>query len=399
MPKQAEQQRREPRIVAQQPSRMPSQGGANGPAGGKLAHLAAMLNDGATRQLAPKQKLLQRAANHGGLPENVRNGIEALSGLSLGHVRVHYNSSRPAQLNAHAYAQGSDIHVAPGQEHHLPHEAWHVVQQAQGRVRPTLHMQQGVSVNDDRHLEREADVMGARALRMAPSPEAPAQLASTGTGVVQRAVPQNTGLPKPAPETYHYQAQVSAKNTMFVKANYPRSAFSFGTNTRAGVLSQSHFEPTGLGNLPNTVMTVSGHQANTQSVQLDHNPRSWADISDTMEEHNADLHQTHPYNRDTFYSVWDARMYYNDITNLRPAMGSDNASGGADGAHVAAPMHEGIRTSMATAFQSVTELQNVLGAYQESFTEDDVSHVGNALLDISGQANELSQWLKTLGER
>jgi len=44
----------------------------------------------------------------------------------------------PAQLNALAYAQGSDIHVAPGQEKHLPHEAWHVVQQSKGRVKPTM---------------------------------------------------------------------------------------------------------------------------------------------------------------------------------------------------------------------------------------------------------------------
>jgi hypothetical protein len=49
-------------------------------------------------------------------------------------VNVHYGSSQPAQLNAHAYAQGSDIHMGAGQEQHLPHEAWHVVQQQRGRV-------------------------------------------------------------------------------------------------------------------------------------------------------------------------------------------------------------------------------------------------------------------------
>ncbi|WP_231501993.1 DUF4157 domain-containing protein [Herbaspirillum sp. RV1423] len=86
----------------------------------------------------------------------------------MDHVKVHYNSSEPAQLNAHAYAQGSDIHVAPGQEQHLPHEAWHVVQQAQGRVQPTRQMKQGVPVNDDAGLEAEADTMGAMALRLNP---------------------------------------------------------------------------------------------------------------------------------------------------------------------------------------------------------------------------------------
>ncbi|MFM1800006.1 MAG: hypothetical protein RLZZ117_2284 [Cyanobacteriota bacterium] len=102
--------------------------------------------------------------NRTGLPDGLKSGIEALSGLAMDHVRVHYNSAKPAQLNAHAYAQGNDIHVAPGQEQHLPHEAWHLVQQAQGRVQPTLQLQEGIAVNDDPGLEREADQMGAQAL-------------------------------------------------------------------------------------------------------------------------------------------------------------------------------------------------------------------------------------------
>ena len=101
--------------------------------------------------------------NRTGLPNHLKGGVEALSGMSMDHVKVHYDSPQPAQLNAHAYAQGSDIHVAPGQEKHLPHEAWHVVQQAQGRVKPTMQMKGGVSLNDDAHLEREADIVGARA--------------------------------------------------------------------------------------------------------------------------------------------------------------------------------------------------------------------------------------------
>jgi len=120
-------------------------------------------------KFAPAQRAAAGAApapspNQTGLPDGLKAGIESLSGISLNQVRVHYNSSQPAQLNAHAYAQGSEIHLAPGQEQHLPHEAWHVVQQAQGRVRPTLQMQGGVPVNDDAGLEREADVMGAKAL-------------------------------------------------------------------------------------------------------------------------------------------------------------------------------------------------------------------------------------------
>jgi hypothetical protein len=98
-----------------------------------------------------------RAPNRTGMPDRLKAGVEALSGLSLDRVRVHYNSNQPAQLYAHAYAEGTDIHLAPGQERHLPHEAWHVVQQAQGRVRPTAQMASGVHINDDPHLEAEAD--------------------------------------------------------------------------------------------------------------------------------------------------------------------------------------------------------------------------------------------------
>ncbi|MGC2237443.1 MAG: DUF4157 domain-containing protein [Pyrinomonadaceae bacterium] len=105
--------------------------------------------------------------NKTGLPDNLKKGIENLSGFSMDAVRVHYNSSRPAQLNALAYTQGTEIHVAPGQERHLPHEAWHTVQQMQGRVNPTMQMKdKKVSINDDKRLENEADVMGAKALRM-----------------------------------------------------------------------------------------------------------------------------------------------------------------------------------------------------------------------------------------
>lgn len=107
---------------------------------------------------------LEQKRNNTGLPDQLRSGIESLSGISMEHVRVHYNSAKPAQFMARAFAQDSEIHVAPGEEQHLPHEAWHVVQQAQGRVRPTFQMSGGIAVNDDVSLEREADLMGAHAL-------------------------------------------------------------------------------------------------------------------------------------------------------------------------------------------------------------------------------------------
>ncbi len=115
-----------------------------------------------------QKKNIQLKKNNSGLPDNLKNGVESLSGLSMDDVKVHYNSDKPAQLNAHAYAQGTDIHLASGQEKHLPHEAWHVVQQKQGRVQPTMMMKAKVPINDDQGLEKEADVMGAKALQMKP---------------------------------------------------------------------------------------------------------------------------------------------------------------------------------------------------------------------------------------
>lgn len=109
---------------------------------------------------------VQKKANKTGLPDNLKFGMEQLSGYAMDDVKVHYNSSKPAQLQAHAYAQGTDIHVAPGQEKHLAHEAWHVVQQKQGRVHATKQLKGEVAVNDDTGLENEADVMGAKSLAL-----------------------------------------------------------------------------------------------------------------------------------------------------------------------------------------------------------------------------------------
>ena len=164
-----------------------------GPEHGRLAGLAHQLNTGPA-----VQRIAAMAPDRGGLPTGLRAGIEALSGVSMAGVRVHRNSSKPAQLQAQAYAQGKDIHLAPGREHHLPHEAWHIVQQAQGRVKPTMQMKGDVPVNDDAGLEREADAMGARAMS---APVQQKALRSTNASqrrplVQRKAMPVQFGKPK-----------------------------------------------------------------------------------------------------------------------------------------------------------------------------------------------------------
>lgn len=122
----------------------------------------------ARRRPAQKESPPPRNQNNTGLPDDLKAGVENISGISLDDVRVHYNSAKPAKLRALAYTQGADIHVAPGQERHLPHEAWHAVQQKQGRVAPSV-PGSAAPVNGDAGLEREADLKGAEAMR-APAP-------------------------------------------------------------------------------------------------------------------------------------------------------------------------------------------------------------------------------------
>lgn len=110
--------------------------------------------------------VVQQKPNSTGLPDKLKSGMESHAGMNLDHVQVHYNSSKPAKVQAHAFAQGSQIHLGPGQEHHLPHELGHVVQQAQGRVKPTTKVN-GVNVNDNASLEHEATAMGNKALQRA----------------------------------------------------------------------------------------------------------------------------------------------------------------------------------------------------------------------------------------
>lgn len=107
----------------------------------------------------------KKRSNQTGMPDQLKNGMEQLSGYDMSDVKVHYNSLKPAQFRALAFTQGTDIHVAPGQEKHLAHEAWHVVQQKQGRVAPTGSIN-GAAINDSASLEQEADVMGYKAVQM-----------------------------------------------------------------------------------------------------------------------------------------------------------------------------------------------------------------------------------------
>jgi hypothetical protein len=78
--------------------------------------------------LQGKFEPIQKKENKTGLPDNLKSGVENLSGISMDDVKVHYNSEKPAQLQAHAYAQGTDIHPASIHEKKMPQESSRVVQ-------------------------------------------------------------------------------------------------------------------------------------------------------------------------------------------------------------------------------------------------------------------------------
>jgi len=156
----------------------------NRPLTKQIAQLQAMADNhnSVQKKSSPEQT---SGGNSTGLPDGLKSGIENLSGYAMDDVKVHRNSDKPAQLQAHAYAQGTDIHLGPGQEKHLPHEAWHVAQQKQGRVQATVQKKGGVNINDDAGLEREADIMGAKALT-ASSPKGGVMQQKTVNGVLQK---------------------------------------------------------------------------------------------------------------------------------------------------------------------------------------------------------------------
>lgn len=177
--------------------------------------------------------LCQCAENRTGLPDKLKAGIERLSGLSLDNVRVHRNSPKPAQLQALAYAQGRDIHLGPGQEEHLPHEAWHVVQQAQGRVQPTKWIGNGTRVNDDAGLEYEAEVMGAKALASATRLKAPLAGISLPPNVIQRVringidVDNRTNMPTWTQDGVTYHINITTDTFHVTEEGIPKIHYFF----------------------------------------------------------------------------------------------------------------------------------------------------------------------------
>lgn len=89
-----------------------------------------------------------------GIPADVKSEAERKSGCDLSNVKVHYNSTKPADYQAVGIAQKNTIHLAPFHENKIKHEVVHIVQQKQNTF-PVC--QQRGSVVSDSRLEREAN--------------------------------------------------------------------------------------------------------------------------------------------------------------------------------------------------------------------------------------------------
>ncbi|MDR1754023.1 MAG: DUF4157 domain-containing protein [Eubacterium sp.] len=101
-------------------------------------------------------KTTSSSPNLTGIADGLKSRFETFSGFSFNDVRVHYNSGRPAQLQALAYTQGNQVYIASGQEKYLSHELGHVVQQKRQAIQPLLRAD-NININNDERLESEAD--------------------------------------------------------------------------------------------------------------------------------------------------------------------------------------------------------------------------------------------------
>jgi hypothetical protein len=176
-----------------------------------------------------------------GLRPALRDRMERPGQVPMHDLVVHHDSARPGGIGALAFAEGPHISMAPGQEPHLAHEAWHVVQQKQGRVRPAMQLRSDVPVNDDAGLETEATVMGARALAHGSNrlQAAPRGTTSVFTAHAAPAPPRRGPMSEPAMQQRTAPAQRASDPSQARPASEaPPQPFSMSTQPVPRVIQQ-----------------------------------------------------------------------------------------------------------------------------------------------------------------
>lgn len=99
-----------------------------------------------------------------------------------------------------------------------PDEAWHLLQQNQGGLKPTMQMKEQVKLNDDEGLEKDAEVMGAKAL-------------TTGQELnaheVRQVVQRNNGMVERSPEPQENLLQNHESTTPFERMAFQTPARNY----------------------------------------------------------------------------------------------------------------------------------------------------------------------------
>jgi hypothetical protein len=165
------------------------------------------------------------------LPAALSAGIASLTGVDLAATKVYRSSPEPSKYNALAFASKGSIHLAAGQDKHLPHEAWHLVQQAQNRVKVDSRIG-NVGLNADQRLESEADRMGPAAFKLGHSAAGRGQRSLVGRvpgtdsqPVLQRVVftRAQTTEARALIAKYRDQKNTDGLRTALLKAGYSES--------------------------------------------------------------------------------------------------------------------------------------------------------------------------------
>ncbi|PRY90705.1 hypothetical protein [Mongoliibacter ruber] len=201
------------------------------------------------------------------------------------------------------------------------------------------------------------------------------------TPVIQRQVPQGSdSKQKEIPNTV-YTAR-GGENKMFNKDRYPRKNFSFGAHTRNAVFMR--YNPQFAGNRIISIRGNSGEQVNVEGVQLDHQI-SWDTIANAMHDHNIN------HGRDWKYSLFDAKMYYNDIENLLPALGAINASAGKLGVNEMPRIHHGLEIYQGNLQTAWMNLQAGLVAVGHGITDENAEKIAILLHNVTSSMNDVTE--------
>ncbi len=332
---------------SRKPGSAQSRGKENGSAPGHLARLQATAGNQAVVQRYKDDLAAERASNartaapvsgNGtSMPPEVQAKMEQSLGADFSGVRIHTGHQASA-VGALAYTQGTDIHFAPGQykpdspsgQKLLGHELAHVVQQKEGRVAPTAELATGQQLNDSPALEREADMLGAKAASAPESAPAPIQRSAVSGGSSPQGEPVVQRMPRPSEvrnklgepkehvkNPFHNRFTKKLGVTGTLKQN--------STHYRAFLQKLENFDryvdgeivgdtPDSIGSQLNQVMTLYGEVEQVSNAYIKHNG---GEKKDPKVVYIKKLKETLPFEKKAVRSA--AAEYKLDLAKERPS--------------------------------------------------------------------------------